>query len=112
MRTLACLLATGLLVLEFAWRTQACADELKTAETDGFDRTTQGEYLGEIIRPNGRSKLGVQVVSLGDGKFSAVWREGELPGDGWDNTEIAPLESAAVADVVTFTSSVQTAILK
>ena len=112
MRTLFGLLAMGLFVIEFAWQTHASADEPMPAGTDEFDLTAQGEYIGEIDRPNGQTRLGVQVVALGNGKFRAVWRYGGLPGDGWDKTENAPFESAVVADVVTFTSSEQTAILK
>jgi hypothetical protein len=43
----------------------------------------QGEYAGLVTHEGGETKFGVQVVALGDGKFSAVAYPGGLPGDGW-----------------------------
>ncbi len=48
------------------------------ANTDD-DFVFQGEYTGQ----NEGKKYGVQIISLGDGKFEAVGFEGGLPGDGW-----------------------------
>jgi len=44
----------------------------------------QGEYSGVIKGPDGETKLGVQVIALGMGKFHAVGYLCGLPGDGWD----------------------------
>ena len=46
------------------------------------DFLVQGEYVGESTKPDGKKKVGVQVIALGKGKFHAVWRVGGLPGDG------------------------------
>ncbi len=52
------------------------------AATDA-DFPFQGEYAGVVKHEGGETKFGVQVVALGDGKFSAVAYPGGLPGDGW-----------------------------
>ncbi|MFQ3591571.1 MAG: DUF1080 domain-containing protein, partial [Gemmataceae bacterium] len=53
--------------------------EVWTDPTDStlpLDFKFQGEYVGE--------KVGVQLISLGDGQFQAVLLNGGLPGAGWD----------------------------
>lgn len=48
------------------------------------DFAFQGEYAGTVKDPEGKElKLGVQVIALGGGKFSAVVYVGGLPGAGW-----------------------------
>jgi len=49
----------------------------------GIDYQLQGEYLGELDTAEGKQKIGVQVIALGEGKFRAVGYVGGLPGDGW-----------------------------
>jgi hypothetical protein len=50
------------------------------ANVDG-DYAYQGEYLGEFESASGPTKLGIQVVALGGGKFYAHGYHGGLPGD-------------------------------
>jgi hypothetical protein len=49
----------------------------------GVDYELQGEYVGEHDFEGGKRKVAIQVVALGEGKFSAVAYVGGLPGDGW-----------------------------
>lgn len=74
-------LAAGLVMVSL---TAVQADDKNSATfTDakkaGKDFEVQGEYLAE---EDGR-KIGIQVIALGDGKFSFVAYPGGLPGDGW-----------------------------
>lgn len=49
----------------------------------GADYELQGEYVGELNSNEGKRKIAVQVIALGDGKFRAVAYLDGLPGDGW-----------------------------
>ncbi len=64
------------------------------------DFAIQGEYAGEIS--GGKAKLGVQVVALGDGNFTAVIHNGGLPGDGWDGKPRITLSGKTEAAATTF----------
>ena len=101
-------LLVGLLAL---WQIALAAESPKVASDDP-DIQVQGEYLGEVTQPNGKKKLGVQVIAQGKGKFRAVWRNGGLPGDGWDKNELAPREGEPTTGVTTFKADDQTATIK
>jgi hypothetical protein len=73
--------------LVFVCLAAARAAEPKDEEPKDPDFKVQGEYSGEVDTPEGRKKVGVQVVALGGGKFHAVGYLGGLPGDGWDKNE-------------------------
>jgi hypothetical protein len=51
------------------------------AETDA-DFAFQGEYLGTASKPGFGGRYGLQVATLGQGKFEAKLYEGGLPGSG------------------------------
>ncbi len=70
------------------------------AEDSSF--ALQGEYSGELQTDDGRKKIGVQVIALGDDTFRAVGYVGGLPGDGWDGEEPESVESKAVEGKVVF----------
>lgn len=77
------ILALGLLLFMMTIAARA-ADKFPTftdPEEAGPDFAVQGEYVGTI---GNATKLGVQVIALGDGKFDAVLYAKGLPGDGWD----------------------------
>ncbi len=63
----------------------------------------QGEYRG-WQSPNGeiegRQAIGLQVVALGDGKFSAAKYYGGLPGEGWFGGERFSLQGARYQNLV------------
>jgi hypothetical protein len=51
----------------------------------GVDFEIQGEYAGEFsLGDGGDAEVGMQVIALGEGKFTGVAYVGGLPGDGWD----------------------------
>ena len=106
------ILATFVLLLAHMTGSGLLAGEsVATAALDP-DFLVQGEYVGDVTQSASKKKLGVQVISLGKGKFHAVWRNGGLPGDGWDKNESAPREGELVGGVTTFKADEQTATIK
>ena len=76
------------------------------------DFLVQGEYVGEVTKLDSKKKVGVQVIALGKGKFHAVWRDGGLPGDGWDKAEATPHDGETVEGVTSFKAGEHTAKIK
>lgn len=106
------LLVASVLGNDFVAHSMLRAAEAKETAPDDPDFAVQGEYVGEVGQTSGQKKLGLQVISLGKGKFRAVWRNGGLPGDGWDKNEIAPRDGETVEGVTTFKADEQTATIK
>ena len=70
------------------------------------DFAFQGEYLGRMPgRGFRRSSLGLQVIAMGDGAFTAVLLTGGLPGAGWDRTTRHALAGNRKEGVVTLAST-------
>jgi predicted esterase len=81
-------------------------------ETADADYKVQGEYSGTIQFDEGELKYGVQVIALGDGKFSGVGYMGGLPGDGWDKSEPTRVpESTIDDDILALESDQATALI-
>lgn len=82
------------------------------AEKAGPDFATQGEYSGEIKTDDGKTKVGVQVIAMGGGKFRAVGYMGGLPGDGWDRSPKVTVDGQAENGVTKFTVNDGGGVLK
>lgn len=78
------------------------------------DFPIQGEYSGEISTDEGKKKLGVQVIALGNGMFRAVSHHGGLPGDGWDGSAKISVENKDPAKdgVVRFSNNEGSGMIK
>lgn len=65
----------------------------------GPDFGIQGEYLGNFDLGDGiEQKFGLQVISLGDGRYRGVAYFGGLPGAGWDRFTKLQTESETTDD--------------
>lgn len=71
------------------------------AKVDG-DYAFQGEYSGSIGDPNNPTKIGVQIIALGEGKFHAIGYVGGLPGDGWNKEKKVEVDGELKDGAVTF----------
>jgi hypothetical protein len=92
-------LVTGLLAFAADPKAPAFTDP----ESAGIEFQLQGEYQGEVQGENEKQKVGLQVISLGEGKFRAVGLIGGLPGDGWSRgAEIHMAEGTLEGDKVRF----------
>jgi hypothetical protein len=115
-RTTGLLLALGALVLltENLPRVANAAESEDRAKTEPNDPDflIQGEYLGEVTTPEGKKRLGVQVVALGDGKFHAVGYYGGLPGDGWDGSAKRESEGQTIEGATVFKRDDYTATIR
>ena len=92
-RCATCLLMTALIVPSALASSAQDRNRQKLAITNAAqadeDFAFQGEYSGEILdtvsaHSNHHGRVGLQVVALGDARFSAVQYRGGLPGGGWD----------------------------
>ena len=59
------------------------------------DYKIQGEYAGTISVEGEDIKFGIQVIALGEGKFTAAGYMGGLPGDGWNGEPPERIENVA-----------------
>lgn len=102
-RTIACCL---LILTSLCWGSlssahgPAYADPKKTDD----DFAIQGEYVGELATPDGKIRIGTQVIALGNGKFRAVGYMGGLPGDGWSGEGKHEVDGQRQGDVVVIDS--------
>ncbi len=63
----------------------------------------QGDYLGDVRAVGGEIvAFGLQVVALGDGKFSSIGYQDGLPGNGWDRETMITWDGARQGKVLTF----------
>jgi Domain of Unknown Function (DUF1080) len=73
-----------------------------TPEQADKDFALQGEYSGMVNTGDGASKIGIQIIALGGGKFHAVGYVGGLPGDGWNGNEKHEADGEVKDGAVTF----------
>jgi hypothetical protein len=84
------------------------------APQDDADYPFQGEYLGSKINDCRQCEpVGLQVVAMGDAKFSAVEYRGGLPGYGWPiGGDRAKYQGTREGDVLTLTGEHQQITIK
>ena len=75
------------------------------------DFAIQGEYVGELGDQDGKEPWGLQIISLGDGKFHAVAFRGGLPGEGWDKSGKVEVDGSASGGAATFKGEKGTAVV-
>ncbi|MCA9040635.1 MAG: DUF1080 domain-containing protein, partial [Planctomycetaceae bacterium] len=81
-------------------RSKLAATNIRSAGSDLF---FQGEYTGNITTTLAQTHFenyGLQVISLGDGKFEGMLYVGGLPGSGWNGINRTPLKGRKLAGVV------------
>ena len=93
-------LAFTLLLLVGLTRNSAPAADAPRSTDPDFQY--QGEYSGVIKNSDEETKIGVQVIALGVGKFHAVGHVGGLPGDGWDRSPKHEADGESKDGVVRF----------
>ena len=91
-------------------------DRTKQATLDpkkaGPEFELQGEYSGQLETNEGKLPFGVQVISLGDGKFRAVGYPGGLPGEGWNGDDTVSTEGTTSSDTVRFVTDDAIGVVK
>jgi hypothetical protein len=83
---------------------------ITVAQADA-DYKFQGEYAGELGGDE-KTKIGLQVIARGDGKFDAVAYHGGLPGAGWDGKDKIKVTGKRDGDSVKLTSDRGTGVVK
>jgi hypothetical protein len=77
----------------------------------GADYAVQGEYQGKVGEEE--TKVGAQVIALGDGKFRGVFYIGGLPGDGWTRDgEKVEVDGKTEGDETKFIHENKSAVIK
>lgn len=92
-----------MLLLGLAALTVRCQASPAAPADAGSDFRCQGEYAGKTAGSG--QDLGVQVVALGNGRFTAAFLPGGLPGAGWDLTNRSEASGAVQGDSVRFQPS-------
>ena len=98
------ILSTGLLLIILGVSPASAQNKGQTlseaeAKKDA-DYAVQGEYVGKLDSADDESKVGIQVVAQGQGKFIGVAYPGGLPGAGWTGEEKIPLTGTRKGDIV------------
>lgn len=101
---LLCLALTPQLSAQDAKPKPATYLTVEDARKEGTDFDLQGEYSD--------SKLGAQVIALGNDTFRAVFHNGGLPGWGWDKSEKVEIEAQRTGETVEFAGAGIKATLK
>ncbi|MBX9789952.1 MAG: DUF1080 domain-containing protein [Pirellulales bacterium] len=103
-------LSSRLIAEESENKPEAITDTSKA----GADFAIQGEYIGEFNLGDGvDQKFGLQVISLGEGKYQGVAYFGGLPGDGWDGfSKLPPTDGESVDGVVKLVANEGSAEIK
>ena len=84
--------ATGVIIAAESPRALVATELTEVDEDFAF----QGEYLGDVRAVDGRRvAFGLQVVALGNGRFSALGYQGGLPGNGWDQENLIAWDRSA-----------------
>ena len=99
--TLAMVFAFASVVSVQAQETKEWIDPAEAAKV--LDYQIQGEYVGDFIEDGEKTKIGLQIIAMGGGKFRAVSFTGGLPGAGWkrgDKTEYVDGELNSSGQVV------------
>lgn len=78
----------------------------------GPDYQVQGEYVGNFELNGEDTKIGFQVIALGDENFHGVAMLGGLPGDGWDSFTKIEADGTRDGDVVTLEAAEGSAVIK
>ena len=90
---------------------QQAAPALDAKQADA-DFAFQGEYSGNIEVDGNSTKVGIQVIALGGGKFRAVGHIGGLPGDGWDGQEKKEADGDVSNGTLTISGNEATVLIK